>query len=105
MLFNTSQVPAEQEKPVKKNYSYKDLVNLELKNLYGSMGKMIDSNKKSSSRATFGKAERSNSNKVLEPFKMAERDNYGRESKGPSAYLPPRYTLQNGETIETKDPS
>ena len=42
------------------------------------MGKVIDSNKKSSSQATFGKAQRSQSNKVLEPFRMAERDNYGK---------------------------
>ena len=99
MLFNTSQVPNEEELKKKKTYTYNDIVNLESKNLYSSMGKMIDSNKKSSSKATFGKAERSKSNKVLEPFRMAERDNYGKESKGPSAYLPPRYTLETGEVI------
>ena len=36
------------------------------------MGKMILSNKKSNERATFGKAERNESKKVLEPFRMAE---------------------------------
>lgn len=42
------------------------------------MGKMIESTKKSSGRATFGTAERKNSKKVLEPFKMAEIDNIGK---------------------------
>lgn len=69
------------------------------------MGKMISSTKKSSERATFGSAERKDSKKVFEPFKMAEIDNIGKESKGPGAYLPPRYVLQNGEVIETKDPT
>jgi hypothetical protein len=36
---------------------------------------------------------------------MAEIENIGKESKGPGAYLPPRYVLENGEVIETKDPT
>jgi hypothetical protein len=60
------------------------------------MGKMIDSKKPTSKRATFGKAERDSQRKVVEPFKMAEHDNYGKEGKGPAAYLPPSYTLLNG---------
>jgi hypothetical protein len=89
----------------KRSYSYKDIVALESKNLYGSMGKMIQSTKKTSERATFGSADRNDSKKVLEPFKMAEIDNIGKTSKGPGAYLPPRYVLENGEVIETKDPT
>jgi hypothetical protein len=42
------------------------------------MGKMIQSTKKSSERATFGTAERKDSKKVIEPFKMAEIDNVGK---------------------------
>ncbi len=53
-------------------------MNLESKNLYGSIGKMIDSTKKSSERATFGTSERKDSKKVLEPFKMAVIDNVGK---------------------------
>jgi hypothetical protein len=39
---------------------------------------MIQSTKKSSERATFGTAERKDSKKVIEPFKMAEIDNVGK---------------------------
>ena len=66
---------------------------------------MINSQKPTASRATFGKAERNQVKKVLEPAKMAEIDNIGTATKGPGSYLPPRYTLENGETIENKDPT
>lgn len=66
---------------------------------------MIDSTKPTAYRTTFGKSERKESKKVLEPFKMAEIENVGKEGKGPGAYLPPRYVLENGETIESKDPT
>lgn len=36
---------------------------------------------------------------------MAEIENIGKESKGPGTYLPPKYVLENGETIESKDPT
>jgi hypothetical protein len=62
-------------------------------NLYSSIGKMLSSQKPTSQRATFGKSERKDSKKVLEPFRMAEIENVGKESKGPAAYLPPRYVL------------
>jgi len=39
---------------------------------------MIDSKKPSSSRATFGKSERKEAKKVLEPFRMAEIENIGK---------------------------
>jgi|LakMenE18May11ns_1017448.scaffolds.fasta_scaffold8536517_1 hypothetical protein len=42
------------------------------------MGKMLLSHKKSSERATFGSAERKDSKKVMEPFKMAEIENIGK---------------------------
>ena len=57
---------------------------------------MVNSQKPSASRATFGRSERKDSKKVLEPARMAERDNVGKEGKGPGAYLPPRYVLENG---------
>ncbi len=54
---------------------------------------MLSSQKPTSHRATFGKSERKDSKKVLEPFRIAEIENIGKESKGPAAYLPPRYVL------------
>lgn len=36
---------------------------------------------------------------------MAELDNYGKATKGPGAYLPPRYVLEDGKTIETTNPT
>lgn len=54
---------------------------------------MINSQKPSSYRATFGKAERGQVKKVMEPAKMAEIDNVGTATKGPGSYLPPRYVL------------
>ena len=104
-MFNASQVPQEEDKKVKRSFSYQDIVNLESKNLYSSVGKMINSQKPTAYRATFGKAERKDSKKVLEPAKMAEIDNIGSATKGPGAYLPPRYVLDNGATIETKNPT
>lgn len=92
-MLNTSKVPEEEKTKTKKSFSYHDIVNLESKNLYSSVGKMIDSTKPTAYRTTFGKSERKDSKKVLEPFKMAEIENIGKESKGPGAYLPPRYTL------------
>lgn len=36
---------------------------------------------------------------------MAERDNFGRATKGPGAYLP-RHVIENGKTIiESADPT
>jgi hypothetical protein len=52
-MFNASKVE-EPKTETKRSYSYRDIVNLESKNLYGSMGKMIDSTRKTSERATFG---------------------------------------------------
>ena len=95
-MFNASQVPQEEEQKVKRSYSYRDIVNLESKNLYSSVGKMINSTKPSASRTTFGKAPRSQVKKVIEPAKMAEIDNIGTATKGPGTYLPPRYVLENG---------
>jgi|JI6StandDraft_1071083.scaffolds.fasta_scaffold106740_1 hypothetical protein len=63
-MFNASRVPEEEVK-TKRAFSYGDLVNLESKNLYSSVGKMIDSRKPSSFRATFGTSERKDSKKVL----------------------------------------
>lgn len=64
-MFNGSKVMEEEKSPVKKDYTHEDILDLKPKNLYSSMGKMIDSNKPSASRATFGKAERKDSKKVL----------------------------------------
>jgi hypothetical protein len=36
---------------------------------------------------------------------MAEIDNMGKDSKGPGAYLPPRFTMEDGKVIEGKDPT
>lgn len=36
---------------------------------------------------------------------MAELQNFGKEGKGPATYLPPRFVLENGETIQAKDPT
>lgn len=63
-MINTSKVPEEEQK-VKRSYSYQDIINLESKNLYSSVGKMINSQKPTAYRATFGKAERGSSKKVL----------------------------------------
>lgn len=104
-MFNASKVGEVEQTKTKRSYSYQDITKLEAKNLYSSMGKMIESRKPTSNRATFGKAERKETKKVLEPFRMAEIDNIGKESKGPGAYLPPRHVLANGELIETKDPT
>ena len=91
-MFNASKVGGEEEQQtVKRSYSYKDIINLESKNLYSSVGKMVSSQKPTASRATFGKAERKEAKKVLEPARMAEIDNLGKTSKGPGAYLPPRH--------------
>lgn len=103
-MINTSKIP-EEEKKVKRSYSYQDIVNLESKNLYSSVGKMINSQKPTAYRATFGKAERKDAKKVIEPAKMAELDNFGRATKGPGAYLPPRYEVDDGKTIEMADPT
>ena len=54
---------------------------------------MINSQKPTSYRTTFGKSERKELKKVMQPAKMAERDNIGSATKGPGAYLPPRYVL------------
>lgn len=63
------------------------------------MGRMLTSQKPTAQRATFGKSERKDAKKVLEPFRMAELENIGKEGKGPAAYLPPRSVLSNGQTI------
>jgi len=54
-MINTSKVP-EEEQTIKRSFSYQDIVNLESKNLYSSVGKMLNSQKPSAPRATFGKA-------------------------------------------------
>lgn len=77
-MFNTSTIPQEEQHKTNRSYSYQDIVNLESKNLYSSVGKMIDSTRPTAHRATFGKAERKEAKKVLEPFRMAERENYGK---------------------------
>jgi hypothetical protein len=64
-MLNTSKVPEEEKTKTKRTYSYSDILDLQSKNLYSSMGNMIDSKKPTSYRATFGKAERNSSKKVL----------------------------------------
>lgn len=42
---------------------------------------------------------------MLEPSKISARNNFGKEGKGPGAYLPPRFPLENGEVVEIRDQS
>ncbi len=44
-MFNTSKVAEEEIQKTKRSYSYQDIINLESKNLYSSVGKMLDSRK------------------------------------------------------------
>lgn len=47
-MFNASKIGEEPKTETKRSYSYKDIVNLESKNLYSSMGKMLQSTKRTS---------------------------------------------------------
>jgi hypothetical protein len=58
--------PLEEQPKIKKSYSYQDITKMSSTSIYSSMGNPVLSNKPSGPRVTFGKSERSSSNKKFD---------------------------------------
>jgi hypothetical protein len=82
----------DQDKPInqlkQRSYSYYDIVKMESKQIYSSIGEMLDSKKITAPCYGFGTSDRKMRKKMFDGEQIAKIDLAGQIGNGPASYFP-----------------
>lgn len=84
----------------KRSYSYYDIIKMESKQIYSSIGDMLDSRKPTAPKYGFGTTDRKTRKKQYDGEDIAKIDLAGQIGNGPASYFPTQEVLVRSDSTK-----